>query len=132
MDDQSHGGWPADIVRASLVWLFYVGGVLFTFATAWGGLGWIGLFLWILTVIFGPFAAAWVACRIVPADRPLIATLGWGITLGLVFFAFLGFVVLKIAEQRHAKGGYISVVLVVGGPLLVALMFSRLKRWSSD
>ena len=134
MDDQSFGGWPADAARAFLAWFLYVCGVLFTFALAWGGLSWLGLALLILTVIFGPFFAARVACRIVPADRPLIATLGWGMILGLVFFFIFGFGILTAAERRHWGGDYAKVVvgLIAAGPLLVALVFSRLKRLSSD
>ncbi len=90
--------------------------------------------LFIVILIFGPFAAAWIACRIVPADRPLIAILGWGIICGLIIFLIVGFAVLKIAERRHPGGenAYILVVFITGGPLLGALAFSLLRRLGFD
>jgi hypothetical protein len=133
MNDQSFGGWPADAVRAFLTWFLCVGGVLFTYVLLYV-LSWFGLALMIITVIFGPFLAAKVACLIVPADRPLTAALGWGIILGLVFFSIFGVGILKAAERRHWHGDFTDAVvgLIVAGPLLVALLFSRLRRLSSD
>lgn len=32
-------GWPADLARASIVWILYVGGAFLTFVFAWGGGG---------------------------------------------------------------------------------------------
>src|SRR5260370_25135777 len=99
-------GWPADVVRAFLVWIFYVVGALITFVAAWGGMGYPGFFLFILTLIFGPFAAAWLACRLVPADYPLIGSLGAGFFFGLIVFSILGFAILKIVERQHLHGNH--------------------------
>jgi len=133
LDDQSFGGWPADSVRAFLSWFLYVGAVLFTYVLVYA-LSWFGLALLIPAVIFGPFFAARVACLILPADRPLIATLGWGIILGLFLFSILGVGIFKSAERGHWHGDYTYAVvgLIAAGPLLVALLFSRLKRLNSD
>ena len=122
-------GWPADVTRASIVWILYVIAGLVTFVFAWIT-GIPGFALFIATLIFGPFAAAWLACRMVPADRPQVAILGAGIICGLIVFLILGFAVLKVVDGRHANATYVSipVTLVTIGPMLGALTFSRLNR----
>ena len=129
MQRGSLDGWPADVARASVVWILYVGGAVLTFVVAWGGGGIPVFVLFILTLIFGPFAAADIACRVVPADCPLILSLGWGAICGLIFFLFLGFSVVKLAQDRYpgVDSSYIFTVLIIAGPFLGALAFSRLK-----
>ena len=134
MQQGSVHGWRSDIVRAFIAWILFVGSAGLTLVSAWS-VGIPAIILFVLILIFGPFVAAGVACRVVPAVRPLEATMGAGILFGLFFFLILGSAGFKFVATRYPGGGgyvYIPVVLPLAGPFLGALAFSRLKLRSSD
>jgi hypothetical protein len=126
--------WLTSLARASLAWVFYVVPAAFTLVSAWG-VGAPALILFVLIIILGPFVAGGVACRIVPAARPLEIIMGAGILFGLFFFLIVGAAAFKFAATRHPGSSnpvYILVALFVVGPLLGALAFSRLKLRNPD
>jgi hypothetical protein len=133
VQQESLDGWRSDVARAFIAWILFVGSAGFTLVSAWS-VGVPALILFVLILIFGPFVASGVACRVVPAVRPLEVTMGAGILFGLFFFLILGAAGFKFMAARYHGGGtyvYIPLVLPLAGPFVGALAFSRLKLRSS-
>jgi uncharacterized BrkB/YihY/UPF0761 family membrane protein len=107
--------WPKDLARATLVGVLYFLVTVGAFGVAGPYSGAPGALLVILALLLGPFAAAWVACYVVPADRRLLVRLAAGAIVGaLLYFTvgnLFGHYVPHLSERSE-------IVLVVGGWIL--------------
>lgn len=129
-------GWRPDAIRASIVSVFYVGGLWagLSHSFLYGG-GFAGYFPFLLGLFGGPWAAAWATCKVLPSSRPLLVRLALGIYAGLLMFLIVGNVVSALTPQwrlgdpppRLTENG--EAILVVASLLLCLLasttMFSR-------
>jgi hypothetical protein len=75
-----------DVFRASMVTILYVAGMGAGLSKSIGYVGFAGVFPLIFALIMGPWAAAWVACKVVPSDRRLLVRLSAGTYPGLILF----------------------------------------------
>ena len=117
-----------DAARAAIASILYLVMILLA-AEASFYAGIIGVLLTGSAVLAGPFAAARIACWVVPTDRPLVLRVGLGALAGLPVFLAAGYVLsrfdLRVKESSEAG---ITVGLWVLCFFAGALVLTRWRR----
>jgi hypothetical protein len=130
-------GWLPDIARASIVSILWFGVTIAATGLAVYG-GTQGALLMILALVLTPWAAAWVACLALPADRRVVVRLAVGAICGFLLLFAAGYAADRFIRPWRlgdsspwlSEGGEASLIIAgwILGPLIGALLFSRWRR----
>src|SRR5262249_33435865 len=131
-------GWVRDLTRASITTILYVGAIYAGLKNSFlygGGLG--GYFPFLLSLFVGPLAPAWLACKIVAINRPLLLRLALGTYAAFVPFLFVLYAVSALTPEwklgdppsrlNENKEAFLVVALFVLSLLATTTVFSRWK-----
>ena len=131
-------GWLRDLARAFIVTISYTGGIYLglTNSFLYGG-GFVGYFPFLLALFVGPWAAAWVACKIVASDRPLLLRLAVGTYASFVPFLLVLYAISALTPEwklgdpppriTQNEEAFLTVAVFVLSLLGTTTAFSRWK-----
>jgi hypothetical protein len=131
-------GWLSDVFRASIVTILYLAGMGAGLSKSIGYVGLAGVLPFVFALILGPWAAAWVACKLVPSDRRLLVRLSAGSYSGLILFLIVLYAISVLTSRwprgdhpsRLTEGGE-AFLFVVGLLLCVLASTLAFSRWRS-
>jgi len=93
-------GLLLDILRASISTILYAAGIWVGLSNSflYGG-GFVGYFPFLLALFAGPWAAAWVACKVMASNRPLLMRLALGTYAGFIPFLAIGYIASVLTPE---------------------------------
>jgi len=93
-------GWLRDITRVTILTILYLAEIYLGLTNSffYGG-GFVGYFPFLLALFVGPWAAAWVACKIAASSRPLLLRLAVGSYAGFVPFLIVVYALSALTPE---------------------------------